>query len=176
MEAIITNTCIYDEHCPYPITNRTSLLDNHTQPTVNNRVAVYGKITPPLPAPAQPHHSLFHAKSHAHASPEQEYIPFTKQTQHKRQTVHLTLWVKPVVKEELERIAASEGISVSKAGGSFLEQSLQSHIDMHYSALLQPIIENAIQKQMRSYSTRLAVLFVGVLLPVSKPEVLSPTF
>src|SRR5947209_10383359 len=35
-----------------------------------------------------------------------------------RKTVHLTLWVKPVVKEELERIAASEGISVSKAGSS----------------------------------------------------------
>ncbi|HYX51553.1 MAG TPA: hypothetical protein VE843_17530, partial [Ktedonobacteraceae bacterium] len=78
----------------------------------------------------------------------------------KRKTVHLTLWVKPVVKEELERIAASEGISISKAGGSFLEQALQSQIDMHYSALLQPIIESAISKHMRSYSTRLAVLLV----------------
>src|SRR2546429_6702325 len=31
----------------------------------------------------------------------------------KRKTVHLTLWVKPVVKAELERIAESEGLSVS---------------------------------------------------------------
>src|SRR5437763_11780297 len=48
----------------------------------------------------------------------------------KRKTVHLTLWVKPVVKEELERIAASEGVSVSKVGGSLLEHALQNHIDM----------------------------------------------
>src|SRR5256885_4365204 len=34
----------------------------------------------------------------------------------KRKTVHLTLWVKPVVKAELERIAEQEGVSVSRAG------------------------------------------------------------
>ena len=63
----------------------------------------------------------------------------------KRKTVHLTLWVKPVVKAELERIAEREGVSVSKAGGALLEQALQAHIDMQYGALLQPIIEQAIQ-------------------------------
>src|SRR5258707_1996950 len=31
-----------------------------------------------------------------------------------RKTVHLTLWVKPVVKSELERIAQREGVSVSR--------------------------------------------------------------
>jgi len=80
-----------------------------------------------------------------------------------RKTVHLTLWVKPVVKEELARIAAREEISVSKAGGAFLEKALQQHIDMQYSALLQPIIEQAIAKQMRSYSSRIAVLLVRSL-------------
>src|SRR3989440_12812130 len=80
----------------------------------------------------------------------------------KRKTVHLTLWVKPVVKAELERIAEQEGVSVSRAGGAFLEQALQSQVDMHYSALLHPIIEQAITKQMRSYSSRIAMLLVRV--------------
>src|SRR2546429_2792903 len=80
----------------------------------------------------------------------------------KRKTVHLTLWVKPVVKAELERIAEQEGVSVSRAGGAFLEQALQQHVDMHYSALLHPIIEQAIAKQMRSYSSRIAMLLVRV--------------
>src|SRR5206468_3412189 len=80
----------------------------------------------------------------------------------KRKTVHLTLWVKPVVKAELERIAEQEGVSVSATGGAFLEQALQQHVDMHYSALLQPIIEQAIAKQMRSYSSRIAMLLVRV--------------
>src|SRR6266480_421373 len=80
----------------------------------------------------------------------------------KRKTVHLTLWVKPVVKAELERIAEREGVSVSATGGAFLEQALQQHVDLQYSALLHPIIEQAIAKQMRSYSSRIAMLLVRV--------------
>src|SRR5438093_12815675 len=38
----------------------------------------------------------------------------------KRKTVHLTLWVKPVVKAELERRAASEGVSISAIGAALL--------------------------------------------------------
>src|SRR6266446_197886 len=80
----------------------------------------------------------------------------------KRKTVKLTVWVKPVVKAELERIAESEGVSVSATGGAFLEKALQANVDMQYSSLLQPIIESAIRKQMRSISTRLAWLLVRV--------------
>jgi hypothetical protein len=63
----------------------------------------------------------------------------------------------------LQRLAEQEGISVSATGGALLEKALQQHIDMHYSALLQPIIEQAICKQMRSYSNRIAVLLVRSL-------------
>jgi hypothetical protein len=80
----------------------------------------------------------------------------------RRRTVHLTLWVKPIVKAELQRIAEREGLSVSGAGGAFLEKALQQNVDMQYSALLQPIIREAIVKQMRSFSTRLAFLLVRV--------------
>src|SRR5437016_4441326 len=59
----------------------------------------------------------------------------------KRKTVHLTLWVKPVVKAELQRRAAREGVSVSATGAAFLEKALQADIDMHYGAMLEPIIE-----------------------------------
>jgi hypothetical protein len=80
----------------------------------------------------------------------------------KRQTVHLILWVKPIVKAELQRRAEREGVSVSKAGASFLDQALQQNIDLQYSALLQPVIETAIRKEMRAISTRLAWLLVRV--------------
>ena len=81
----------------------------------------------------------------------------------KRKTVHLTLWVKPIVKEELQRRAAQDGLSVSAIGGTFLEKALQQNIDMQYGALLQPIIQQAISKHMRAYSTRIAVLLVRSL-------------
>src|SRR5437763_13999290 len=48
----------------------------------------------------------------------------------KRKTEQLTLWVKPIVKTELKRLAEQEGLSVSAEGGAFLEKALQSHVDM----------------------------------------------
>jgi hypothetical protein len=37
-----------------------------------------------------------------------------------KRTKKLTLWVEPIVKEELERIAKREGLSLSKSGAVFL--------------------------------------------------------
>jgi hypothetical protein len=80
----------------------------------------------------------------------------------KRKTIHLTLWVKPTVKAELKRLAEQEGLSVSSVGAAYLEKAMQTHLDLQYGALLQPIIESAIRQQMRSMSTRLAFLLVRV--------------
>jgi hypothetical protein len=76
----------------------------------------------------------------------------------KRQTVHLTLHVDPIVKRELQRLADQEGLTVSKTGAAFLKQALQNNVDMHYSALLEPIIKTTIQDAMRGISNRLAFL------------------
>jgi hypothetical protein len=80
----------------------------------------------------------------------------------KRKTIHLTLWIKPVVKTELKRLAEQEGLSVSAVGATYLEKAMQTSLDMQYGALLQSIIREAIAKQMRSMSTRLAFLLVRV--------------
>jgi hypothetical protein len=80
----------------------------------------------------------------------------------KRKTVQLTLWVDPIVKGELQRLAEQEGLTVSKTGSAFLKQALQNNVDMHYSALLEPITRSEIQQQMRGISSRLAWLLVRV--------------
>lgn len=79
-----------------------------------------------------------------------------------RKTVQLTIWVKPRVKAEVQRIAEMEGLSISTTGAAFLEQALQQNIATQHAALLEPIINKAIAKHMRAYSTRLAVLLVRV--------------
>ena len=76
----------------------------------------------------------------------------------KKRTVHLTLWVDPIVKAELQRLADQEGITVSATGAAFLKQALQNNVDMHYSALLEPIIKSAIRKETQGISNRLAFL------------------
>ncbi len=83
-----------------------------------------------------------------------------KRTSPKRKTVQLALWVRPVVKAELQRIAEQENLSVSSAGAAFLENALQQNLHSQHTALLDPIIEKAISKHMRSYSTRIAMLLV----------------
>lgn len=74
--------------------------------------------------------------------------------------VQLNLWVRPVVKAELERVAKREGLSVSAAGEALLEKVLQQDIYTQHSALLDTILNKAIRKHMRAFSTRLAVLLV----------------
>ena len=76
----------------------------------------------------------------------------------KRKTVHLTLWVKPVVKAELQRRAQRDGLSVSATGVALLEKALQADIDMQYGAMLEPIIERTISKHLRARDNRLAFL------------------
>lgn len=66
------------------------------------------------------------------------------------------------MKEELERIAQREGLSLSAAGATFLEEALRQKLHIQHAVLLQPIVEQAIRQQMRGISTRLAWLLVRV--------------
>jgi hypothetical protein len=65
-----------------------------------------------------------------------KYTRSKNPTVHKKQRVLVGLWVEPVVKAELQRLAAQEGLTVSATGAAFLKQALQHNVDMHYGALL----------------------------------------
>ena len=76
----------------------------------------------------------------------------------KSRTEKLTTWVNPLVKSRFQQLADQEGLSLSATIAAFLEQALQEHVDLKYSALLPPIIEAAIEKRMRARDSRLAWL------------------
>ena len=78
----------------------------------------------------------------------------------KRQTVKLTTWVKPSVKTELQRIAEAEGLSLSRTGAAALEEWLARRSHIQHRGIFQPMIEQAIAKEMRAYSSRIAMLLV----------------
>jgi hypothetical protein len=67
----------------------------------------------------------------------------------KRQTVHFTTWVKPSVKVELQLIAQAEGLTASLTGAA-LEQWLARRSHIQHRGIFQPMIEQAIAKQMRA--------------------------
>jgi hypothetical protein len=69
----------------------------------------------------------------------------------KRKTVHLTLWVNPIVEEKMQRVAAKE-------------MALQTSIDMQYGSFIEPMIERAINKNMRSGDARIISLLVRIAI------------
>jgi hypothetical protein len=81
----------------------------------------------------------------------------------KRQTVQYTTWVKPSVKAELQRIAQAEGLTVSRTGAVALEEWLARRSHVQHAGIFQPMIEYAIAKEMRAYSSRIALLLVRSL-------------
>ena len=81
----------------------------------------------------------------------------------KRQTVQLTLWVKPAVKREFQRIAQAEGVTASRTGAVALEEWLARRSHIQHAGIFQPMIEHAIAKEMRAYSSRIALLLVRSL-------------
>src|SRR5947209_7091750 len=122
------------------------------------------------PQPAPP-------KQEMRSTPKETKTTSTHQGNRKnRKTIHLTLWVRPVVKAELERIAESEGVSMSSAGAAFLEKALQHNLHSQHTTLLDLTISKAIGKHMRSYSTRLAVLLVRSLFESSQTRSLVTNF
>ena|SRR5947209_908166 len=78
----------------------------------------------------------------------------------KRQTEKITIWAKPAAKRELERVAKDEGLSLSRTGAAALEQWLAARLDIQYAGILEPIIQEAIAKEMRAYSSRIVMLLV----------------
>src|SRR5712691_5231899 len=71
----------------------------------------FARAASPQPAPPQ---------KRARAQPSVTSFPRThSRSSRKRKTVPLTLWVKPGVRAELERIGAVEGSSLSAIGGAF---------------------------------------------------------
>ena len=76
----------------------------------------------------------------------------------KTTTVHLDLWVQPIVKEELQRLAKQEGLTMSATGAALLEAAIRQKLNLKQGVLLQPIIKTAIREQMQGISNRLAWL------------------
>src|SRR5258708_29839714 len=80
-----------------------------------------------------------------------------------RQTEKLTTWVKPGVKREFERIASAEGLTLSRTSAGALEEWLARRSHIQHRGIFQPMIEQAIAKEMRAYSSRIALLLVRSL-------------
>ena len=76
--------------------------------------------------------------------------------------VRLDLWVEPLVKAEVLRVAKASGLNQSKTGNALLKRILQHNLYEQHEALLHPIIKQAIHDEMATLLKRLSFLLVRV--------------
>jgi hypothetical protein len=103
--------------------------------------------------------------------------PISKKPKHhgsnKRQTVEVAGYVKPFIRAELERIAKQQNLSLSKVVATLLERSIQAHIDMQYGAMLRPVIEAAVKKEIHAATDRTTRLALNAFLAAEQSRVLT---
>lgn len=120
----------------------------------DKRALTFARRASPQPAPHKKH-ILALNRTLETKTPRSQKSPH-----HTRRSAKVTTWVKPVVSAELQRIAVQEGLSVSAAGAALLEEAIRQKLHVQHAVLLQPIIEQAIRREMQAFGNRLAFLLV----------------
>src|SRR5688500_15538027 len=87
--------------------------------------------------------------------------------------VPLTIQIPKRLKAALQRLADQEGKSDSATARAFLARGVQANIDMQYGAMLRPVIQDQIHKDIQSYSNRTANINLQALSAAEQTRLLS---
>ena len=80
----------------------------------------------------------------------------------KRQTVPLSLWVKPALKAEIQHMATQEGLSVSAIGGAALASWVRQSIHGRQEALLYPKLRQLIREERQASDNRIMFFLMRI--------------
>ncbi len=82
----------------------------------------------------------------------------------KRRVKEVSGCISPATFEAVERMRDQGGTKLSRSSvvGSLITQGVQKHTDMHYGALLEPVVKAAIQKEMHAFRTLFQWLLVRI--------------
>jgi hypothetical protein len=90
--------------------------------------------------------------------------PIPRTHSRKRQTAHVALWLSLSERDELIRLAKSEGLSVSRTGRAIVVAGLRQRLRLEREVLSQPVLEAAIDRKMN----RLDWLLVRIAFDVGQ--------
>ncbi len=90
----------------------------------------------------------------------------------KRQTVKITLWMKPSIKAEIERIAGLEHLSLSRVGAAGLEEWVHLKIHRQHEALLYPMLRQMIREELRIFSNRIVFFLMRIAFASEQSRIL----
>jgi hypothetical protein len=86
--------------------------------------------------------------------------------------VQLPLWVKPIVKAEVQRIAEINGLSPSAQGAALLEEILRQKLHIQQAATLETALEKIITRIIGKRDARLAHLLVRIAFATEQGRIL----
>jgi hypothetical protein len=89
--------------------------------------------------------------------------------------VQLPLWVKPIVKAEVQRIAEMNGLSASAVGADLLEEMLRQKLHLQQAATLETALERIINRAISRRDARLAHLLVRIAFSAEQGRGLDST-
>src|SRR5438552_6183912 len=101
-------------------------------------------------------------------TPRTHPVPFSA-----LKAVPLQLWVNPIVKAEVQRQAAFNGLSASAQGADLLEEILRQKLHVQQAATLESVIEKSCAKAHRAMVNRLASLLVRIAFDTGHIRVLA---
>src|SRR6266700_120319 len=90
----------------------------------------------------------------------------------KRQTVKLTVWLKPDMYEEIQRIAKHAHLSLSKTGATALEEWVHQQIHRQHETLLYPIIRQIIREELRTFGNRMVFFLMRIAFAAEQSRIL----
>jgi hypothetical protein len=90
-----------------------------------------------------------------------------------RQTQQIAGWVLPPIKARIQAMANSQELSESKVVGALVEKALQWDADLHYGALLKPVIEKTLERKIQSQSDRQAHLALNAFYAAEQARILT---
>jgi hypothetical protein len=99
--------------------------------------------------------------------------PHAKPRSKRRRLQQVASWVDGSMKEQLQAMARSEGLSVSQTIYALLKEILRQRFHKQQAALLPEIIKQAVAEAHRTWATRFAFLLVRIAFDSGQNRVLS---
>lgn len=90
-----------------------------------------------------------------------------------RQTAHISGRAPFPTKTKIQAIAKSQGLTESKVVVDLVHKALQMDADVQYGAMLRPVIQDQIHKDMQSYSNRTANIGLQAYYAAEQARLLS---
>jgi hypothetical protein len=92
--------------------------------------------------------------------------------------VHMTLWVHPLTKAEIQRtalresMATGESVSVSHVGAGLLETAVRQDIHRQQESLLIPTLKQAIREEFRAFGNRIVFFLMRIAFASEQTRIL----